>query len=233
MPYFAMRPIRLVFPEFRALPSALVHSSMNSYLVLHCTLQPSGLPLRSANNRPASNRRPVMVQTVNTEADKAVDIARDATTKIMPAKQGLSVVPDVGKTTIGVSNIAGDFLAILSRNIEAYSRAQQIIINGSKTVLDKRVDVFTSTLWHAMTSAQEIMLERDLHVKMQKIFDVVRSNMQENTGNNNIIAEMNARSTAEAAQIVQSRTFEVLDEMQALFKKMLDASPVVSSGRAL
>jgi activator of HSP90 ATPase len=174
-----------------------------------------------------------MVQTVNTEADKAGDIARDAITRIMPAKQGLSAVPDVGKITMGVSNIASDFLAIFSRNIEAYSRAQQIIINGNKNVLDKRVDVFTSTLWHAMTSAQEIMLQHDIHLKVQKIFDVVRSNMQENTGNNNIIAEMNARSNAEAAQIVQSRTFEVLDEMQALFKKMLDASPVASSGRAL
>jgi len=174
-----------------------------------------------------------MVQTVNTEADKAGDIARDAITKIMPAKQGLSVFPDVGEITMGVSSIAGDFLAIFSRNIEAYSRAQQIIINGSKTVLDKRVDVFTSTLWHARTSAQELMLERDIHVKVQKIFNVVRSNMQESTGNNNIIAEMNARSNAEAAQIVQSRTFEVLDEMQALFKKMLDASPVASPGRAL
>src|SRR3954453_20813900 len=120
------------FSRAWALPSALVHCSMNSYLVLHCTLQPSGLPLRSANNQPASNRRPVMVQTVNTEADQAVGIARGATTKIMPAKQGLSVVPDVGNITMGISNIAGDFLAILSRNIEAYSRAQQIIINGSK-----------------------------------------------------------------------------------------------------
>jgi hypothetical protein len=174
-----------------------------------------------------------MVQTVNTEADKAVDIACDAITKIMPAKQGLSVVPDVGKITMGISNIAGDFLAIFSRNIEAYSRAQQIIINGNKTLLDKRVDVFTSTLWHATMSAQDLMLERDIHVKVQKVFDVVRSSIQESTGNNNIIAEMNARSNAEAAQIVQSRTFEVLDEMQALFKKMLDASPVASSGRAL
>ena len=174
-----------------------------------------------------------MVQTVNTEADKAVDIARDATTRIMPAKQGLSAVPDVGKITMGVSNIAGDFLAIFSRNIETYSRVQQTMIKGNKNTLDKRVDVFTSTLWNATTSAQEIMLERDLHLKVQKIFDVARSNMQESTGNNNIIAEMNARSNAEAAQIVQSRTFEVLDEMQALLKKMLDASPVASPGRAL
>ena len=174
-----------------------------------------------------------MVQTVNTEADKAVDIARDATTRIMPAKQRLSVVADIEKTTMSISNIAGGFLTIFQRNIEAYSKAQQIIISGNKNVLDKRVDVFMSTLWHATTSAQELMLERDLRVKMQKVFDVVRSNMQESTGNNNIIAEMNARSNAEAAQIVQSRTFEVLDEMQAMFTNMLDASPVASPGRAL
>lgn len=174
-----------------------------------------------------------MVLTVNTATDKAVDIARAATTKIMPAARGLAVVPDVEKTTIGISNIAGDFLAILSRNIEACSKAQQIIINGNKIVLERRVDVFTSTFWHVMNSAQDLMLERDIHVKVQKTFDVVRSNMQESTGNNNIISELNARSNAEAAQIVQSRTYEVLDEMQALFKKMLDANPVTSPGRDL
>ena len=174
-----------------------------------------------------------MVQTVNTATDKAVDIARDATTKIMPAKQGLSVIPDVEKITISISSIASDFLAIFTKNIEAYSKAQQVITNGNKIVVEKRVDIFTSTFWHAMNSAQDLIMEPDIHVKVQKTFDVVRSNMQESTGNNNIIAEMNARSNAEAAQIVQSRTFEVLDEMQALFKKMLAASPVASPGRAL
>ena len=174
-----------------------------------------------------------MVQTASIETDKAVDIARNTSTKITPAKQGISVASDIEIATVNISNIAGGFLAIFQRNMEAFSKAQQIIVNGSRTVLDKRVDVFTSTLEHAMRSAQDIILERDLKIKTQKIFDAVRSHMQESTGNNNIVAEMNARSNAEAAQIVQSRTFEVLDEMQALFKKMLDASPVASPGRAL
>src|SRR5215217_3806759 len=120
----------------------------------------------------------------------------------------------------------------MQRNMEAFSKAQQIIIDGNKALMDKRATVLTSTVEHAIRSAHDLVLERDPKLKTQKLFDVIRSNMQESTGNNNIVAEMNARSNAEAAQIVQSRTFEVLDEMQALFKKMLDASPVASSGRA-
>ena len=172
-----------------------------------------------------------MVQTANTETDKAVDLARDAATKTMPTKQGSSVASGIEKATINITNISGGFLVIFQRNVEAFSKAQQTIINGNKAVFDKRVDIFTSTIEHAMRSAQGIMLERDLKVKTQKLFDVVRSNMQESTGNNNIVAEMNARSNAEAAQIVQGRTFEALDEMQALLERMLDAGPAASPGR--
>ena len=171
-----------------------------------------------------------MVQTANTETGKAVDVARDAADKIMPAKQAIAVVPDIEKVTVNVPNIASDFLAIFQRNMEAFSKAQQVIINGNKAVLDKKVDVFRSTFEHAMKSAQDIMMECDLKIKTQKIFDVVRSNMQDSTGNNNIVTEINARFNADAAQIVQSRTFEVLDEIQAICEKMLDASPAASRG---
>jgi hypothetical protein len=169
-----------------------------------------------------------MVQTARTETDKAVDVARDAADKIMPTKQAIAVAQDMRKLTVNVPNIAGDFLAIFQKNMEAFSKAQQIIINGNKTVLDKKVDVFKSTFEHTIKSTQDIVMENDLRIKTQKIFDVVRSNMQNSTGNNNIIAEVNARFNADAAQIVQSRIFEVLDEVQALCEKMLDTIPATS-----
>jgi hypothetical protein len=55
--------------------------------------------------------------------------------------------------------------------------------------------------------------------------------MQDSTGNNSIVSEINARFSADAAQIIQNRAFEVLDEVQALFETMLDASPATSRGR--
>jgi azurin len=195
---------------------------------LHCTPQHGELPAASANDQPGSNRRTVMVRTASTETDKAVDVARDAADKSMPTKQAIAAAPDMKKVTMNVPNIAGDFLAIFQQNMEAFTKAQQIIINGNKIVLDKKVDVFKSTFEHTMKSAQDIVMERDLKIKTQKIFDVVRSGMRDSTGNNNIIAETNARFIADAAQIVQSRTFEMLDEVQALCEKMLDAIPATS-----
>src|SRR3954454_14664517 len=164
---------------------------------------------------------------------QSTDVARDTTVKTMPAKQALAVAPGIEKTTVNVSNVASEFLAIFQRNMEAFSKVQQIIMNGNKAVLEKKINVFRFNVEHAMKSTQDILLERDLKIKAQKIFDFARSNMQDSTGNNNIVAEINARFSADAAQIIQNRAFEVLDEVQALFETVLDASPATSRGRAL
>jgi hypothetical protein len=174
-----------------------------------------------------------MAQIANSATDKSLDVVRDTTVKVIPAKQALAVAPGIERATVNLFNVANEFLAIFQRNIEAFSKAQQVITDGNKAVLEKKVDVFKLNLEHAMRSTQDILLERDLKVKTQKIFDVVRSNIQDSTGNNNIVAEINARFNAGAAQIIQNRTSEMLDELQAVFEKMLDASPANSRGRDL
>ena len=84
-----------------------------------------------------------MVQAANTETDKAIDAMREATAKILPAKQTLAIAPNIEKATVDVSNTASDFLAIFQRNIEAFAKAQQAIMNGNKAVLDKKIDMFS------------------------------------------------------------------------------------------
>ena len=174
-----------------------------------------------------------MVQAANTETDKAVDALREATAKILPAKQALAIAPNIEKATVDVSNTASDFLAIFQRNLEAFAKAQQAIMNGNKAVLDKKIDMFKSNFEHGVKSLQDIIIEQNPKIKLQKIFDAVRSNMQDSTGSNNIVAEVNARFNAEVAQIMQTRTSEMLDEVQALFERMLDASPMISRSRDL
>src|SRR3954451_14885302 len=168
-------------------------------VVLHRTLQSSRRPVASANNQPASNRRTTMAQTADSATDKPLDVARDTTVKTMTAKQVLAVAPGTEKATANVANVASEFLAIFQRNMEAFSKVQEIIMNGNKAVLEKKIDVFRSNVKHAMTSTQDILLERDLKIKTQKIFDFVRSNMQDSTGSNNMVSEINARFNADAA----------------------------------
>src|SRR3954469_14397227 len=158
-------------PRVRAFHQLLCMAAEARTVVLHRTLQSSGRPVASANHRPASNRRTTMAQTADSATDEPLDVARDTTVKTMPAKQVLAAAPSTEKTMVNVSNVASEFLAIFQRNMEAFSKVQQIIMNGNKAVLEKKIDVFRSNVKHAMGSTQDIMLERDLKVKMQKIFD--------------------------------------------------------------
>ena len=103
-----------------------------------------------------------MAQTADSATDKPLDVARDTTVKTMPAKQALAVAPGIEKATANVSNVASEFLAIFQRNMEAFSKAQQIIMNGNKAVLEKKIDMFKSNVEHAMKSTQDILLEREL-----------------------------------------------------------------------
>src|SRR4051812_5823988 len=98
-----------------------------------------------------------MVQTADSATDKPLDVARDTTVKIIPAKQTLAVAPGIEKTTVNVSNVAIGFLAIFQRNMETFSKVQQVIMNGNKDVPEKKVDVFQSNMEHTLKSTQNIL----------------------------------------------------------------------------
>src|SRR3954467_5788765 len=107
-----------------------------------------------------------MAQTADSATDRPLDVAHDTTVRTIPTKQVLAVAPGIEKATANVSNVASEFLATFQRNMEAFSKVQQIIMNGNKAVLEEKIDVFRSNVKHAMTSTQDIMLERDLKIKM-------------------------------------------------------------------
>jgi Rod binding domain-containing protein len=72
-------------------------------------------------------------------------------------------------------------------------------------------------------AAQEIASTTDPRSNLKKRFDTVKAAMQDGIGSTNIISEVSARSGAQAAQIIQDRTFEALDELQAVLEGMLNA----------
>src|SRR3954463_6057271 len=155
-------------PRVRAFHQLLCVAAETRIVVLRCTLQSSGRPVASANNRPASNRRTTMAQTADSSTDKPLDVARDTNVKTMLAKQALAVAPGIEKATANVANVASEFLAIFQRNMEAFSKVQQIVMNGNKAVLEKQIGVFQSNVEHAVKSTHDILLERDLKIKHKR-----------------------------------------------------------------
>jgi phasin family protein len=134
------------------------------------------------------------------------------------------------------SRIAADIfrqvMAIHLRNLEAFAKAQQALIEGNKPLLDQQLDTFKSMVEQIGKAAQEIASTTDPRSNLRKRFDAVKAAMQDGIGSTNIISEVSARSGAQAAQIIQDRTFEALDELQAVLEGMLDAGSAASGRRS-
>jgi phasin family protein len=116
-----------------------------------------------------------------------------------------------------------EVMAIHLRNLEAFAKAQQALVEGNKPLLEQQLDTFRSMVEQIGKAAQEIASTTDPRSNLKKRFDAVKAAMQDGIGGTNIISEVSARSGAQAAQIIQDRTFEALDELQAVLEGMLDA----------
>jgi len=123
-------------------------------------------------------------------------------------------------------------MTIHLRNMEAFAKAQHALLEGNKSLMEQQLNIFKSMADQVVKAAQDITSETDLKSNVRKRFDAVKASMQDGIGNANIISEMSARSSAQAAQIIQDRTYEALDELRAALESMLEASLAASGPRS-
>jgi phasin family protein len=131
-----------------------------------------------------------------------------------------------------VASALGDIMTIHLRNMEAFAKAQQALIDGNKSLLEQQIDIFRSMTEQVLRTAQGIASETDPRSNLAKRFEAAKASMQDGIGNANILSEMSARSGAQAAQIIQNRTFEALDELEAVLEGMLAAGSAASGRRS-
>ena len=131
----------------------------------------------------------------------------------------------------GASNIFADLMVFQLRNLAAFMKAQKAMLDGNRTLVGQQIDISKSVLTHVVQVSQEISAEATVKAALMKCCSSVKSSMQDDIGNSNILSELSARSSAEAAEIIQTRAFEAFDEMQAMLGKMLDAVPAFAPGQ--
>jgi hypothetical protein len=116
--------------------------------------------------------------------------------------------------------------------MEAFAKAQQTLLEGNKSLIEQQINIFKSMADQVARATQDITSETNLRSNLRKRFDAIKTSMQDGIGNANIISEMSARSGAQAAQIIQNRTFEALDELEAALESMLHAGLAASGPRS-
>jgi phasin family protein len=126
-------------------------------------------------------------------------------------------------TTFTFPDYSREITAIHLRNVQALTEAQRAMLEGSKSLLERQLEIIRSALEEGMKAAQDLMSDPDLRSNIAKRFDATKAALLSSTGNANILSEMAARSNAQAAGIIQNRALEALDEVKAAVGKTLAA----------
>jgi hypothetical protein len=102
------------------------------------------------------------------------------------------------------------------------------MLDGNKSLLERQMEVYRSSLDAVLKAAQDIGSDPDLRSNVGKRFEATKNLISDSVGNSNIISEVSARGNAQVVQILEGRLTAMLDEMQAAFDKVLSSQAVTN-----
>jgi hypothetical protein len=107
-----------------------------------------------------------------------------------------------------------DLIGIQMRNIEAIQEAQQKMLEGIGGLAKRQTEIIEGTLRHSVSEPAAVT-SPDIRGAVSHQIETIKITILENQTNANILSEMAARSSAEVANILQSRMMAALDEFKA------------------
>jgi hypothetical protein len=110
-----------------------------------------------------------------------------------------------------------ELIGIQMRNMEAIRQAQQKMLEGIGGLAKRQTEIIEGTLRRSV-SEPPAATSPDIRAVVGNQIESLKTTILENQANSNILSEMAARSSAEVANILQSRMMAALDE----FKTALD-----------
>ena len=107
-----------------------------------------------------------------------------------------------------------DLIGIQMRNMEAIRQAQQKMLEGIGVLAKRQTEFIEGTLRRSVSEPSPAT-SSDIRGVVGQQIESLKTTILENQANSNILSEMAARSSAEVANILQSRMMDALDEFKA------------------
>jgi len=107
-----------------------------------------------------------------------------------------------------------DLIGIQMRNMEAIQQAQQKMLEGIGVLAKRQTEIMGGTLRRSVSEPSAVT-SSDIRAVVSHQIESLKTTILENQANSNILSEMAARSSAEVANILQSRMMAALDEFKA------------------
>lgn len=111
-------------------------------------------------------------------------------------------------------------LATQQKNLEAMTQANRIAFEGMQAVAQRQVEIMREAMEETSRSLNAIADAKSPEERFTKQVDVAKQTFEKALANLREIAEMNAKSNAEAMELINKRLSETMEE----FKKAFAAS---------
>lgn len=137
---------------------------------------------------------------------------------------------DLSKLFPDLNQYVGDFkapnldvealMATQRRNLEALAAANRLAVEATQAVFKRQTDVLRQTLEQIASAGREIASAGTVPEKAAKQAELAKDQFERAVGNMREISEMVARSNTEAADLLNKRFAQSLEEFRDLLLKM-------------
>jgi phasin family protein len=122
---------------------------------------------------------------------------------------------DPSQSVDGGFGFLTDLIGIQMRNMDAIRQAQQKMFEGIGVLAKRQTEIMEGTLRRSVSEPSAAATSPDIRSVFGHQIESFKTTILENQANSNILSEMAARSSAEVANILQSRMMAALDEFKA------------------
>jgi phasin family protein len=128
-----------------------------------------------------------------------------------------------------LSKLAADFkfpgvdvesvLAAQRKNVEALTAANQLALEGFQAVVRRQGEILRQTLEEAGSLVGQLTAAGSPEEKVAKQAELVKTAFEKALANAKELAELVAKSNSEAADVINKRVSESLEELKVLIQK--------------
>jgi phasin family protein len=105
------------------------------------------------------------------------------------------------------------------KNIEALAKANQLAVESMQAIAHRQSEIFRSTMEEASSAARELMATDGPEEKATKQTQIVKDAFQRAVADMRELAQLVAKSQADAMEIMQQRVADSLDEIKTVIGK--------------
>ena len=136
------------------------------------------------------------------------------------ATKPTSPFPEFDITKImGEFRIPGLDMNAQRKNIEAVTSANRLAFEGLQAAAARQADILRQSMEEAQSMVKEMMTSGTAEDRVAKQADLTKQAFERTLSHMKEVAEMIAKSNTEAAEIINKRVSESLDEIKALAVK--------------